>query len=138
MRRFRKAVDIGLPIAGNVLILGTVLLISEVTVQVPVVLIGILMIEAGIFKLAHPLLPNERKYLALRAEVDDFIGLVRRLNRAALALRDDESTAAREAVREVTRAMQESLERMELVAGKTEGEVAGLRPPAAPSVSSSG
>ena len=92
MRKFRRILDIGLPILGILVVFGAVLwpVISlRLQLQVLVVLVGILMIEAGVWKLTSPFLPSERKYNALRSEVDRFIDLVRALNSAALESEDN-------------------------------------------------
>ena len=51
--------------------------------QVAIVILGLLLLEAGVWKLAHHVLPSERQYHALRDETDGFITLVRQLNAAA-------------------------------------------------------
>ena len=121
MRRFRRTVELALPIAGVVLVLGAVLLLpGSLMVQLGVVLAGLVLIEAGVWHLASPVLPSERKYVALRREVDGFILLVRRLNRATLALASDSSSANRAKLLEVRDEMLDSVRRMERVAGRTE------------------
>ena len=50
-----------------------------------------MLIEVGVWKLANFVLPSERKYVALRAEVDQFITLVRQLNTTALAWHESAS-----------------------------------------------
>ncbi len=108
--------DIGLPILGTVLVLAGALLLHDLYARMLVVILGVFLIEAGVGKLAHPLLPSERKFKALREEVDDFIGLVRRLNTAALEIQAGDHTA--EARFDGTRlAMLESVDRMTAFAG---------------------
>ena len=124
MRRFRRTVELALPIAGVVLVLGAVLLLpGSLLVQLAVVLAGLVLIEAGVWHLASPVLPSERKYVALRREVDGFILLVRRLNRATLTLASDSSTSNRAKLLEVRDEMLDSVRRMERVAGQTEDVV---------------
>ena len=116
MRALRKYVDIGLPILGTVIVLAGALLLFNLYARMAAVIIGVFLIEAGVWKLAHPLLPNERKFAALRSEVDDFIDLVRRLNAAALQVQAGDVTA--EARFDGTRlAMLESVDRMTAFAG---------------------
>lgn len=130
MRRIRRTVEVGLPIAGVTLVLGAVLLLPRnLMLQLGVVLLGLVLIEAGVWNLASPVLPSERKYVALRREVDSFILLVRRLNRATLALASDSSAANRAKLLEVRDEMLESVRRMEQVAGQAE-DVVGVPPPA--------
>jgi hypothetical protein len=118
MRKLRKAVDVGLPIVGVIVVLSAVLLFYDMYTQIALVVIGVLLIEAGIWKLASPLLPSQRRHQALRAEVDTFVGLVRDLNTAALereGARGPEAEAEFAAVRE---RMHASVERMAEYAGK--------------------
>ena len=116
MSRAQKVVDISATVIGTVVVFLGVVLISDVHLQlrIAVVLLGVLMIEVGVWKLASPFFRPERRYTALRAEADDFLGHVRRLNRAALEGRDADSGEIREA-------MYASVERMVAVAGKAEG-----------------
>lgn len=92
MRKIRRIVEIGFPIAGMAVVFGAVLGIPASPVQLQwqlvAVLVGVLMIEAGVWGLTQPFLPNERKYNALRDATDDFIDLVRALNSAALRDRE--------------------------------------------------
>ncbi|MGD8698772.1 MAG: hypothetical protein PVJ43_05745 [Gemmatimonadales bacterium] len=67
------------------------------------VIVGIVLVVGGYFYAQHPFLSSERKYSQLREEVDNFIGLVRRLNRTAVAIGggpefDDVTTAMRQSV----------------------------------------
>ncbi len=86
MRTIRKAVELGTPIVGMITVFAAVLLIppANLQVQLVTVLIGVLLIEAGVWGLTNPFLPNERQFLSLREEVEDFIDLVRLLNKAAV------------------------------------------------------
>ena len=61
----------------------------------------------------YPFLTSEREYSALRREVEGFIALVRRLNRAGAAGSGEELESAKTA-------MHESVERMAELAGKRE------------------
>ncbi len=108
---------------GVILILGSVLFLREILDQIAVVGIGIILIEAGVWKLAHKVLPNERRFHALRSEIDAFIALGRKLNDAALAVKADDSPVHRQAFDEVCAAMRQSVEEMAKVAGKTDEEL---------------
>ncbi len=63
----------------------------------------------------YPFLTSEREYSDLRREVEDFIGLVRRLNRAGAAGSGEELDSAKAA-------MHESVERMAELAGRRESK----------------
>ncbi|MBI4522004.1 MAG: hypothetical protein HY701_14300 [Gemmatimonadetes bacterium] len=120
MRKLRKFFDVGLPIIGMVMVFAGALLFSGMAIRMIVVLVGVLMLEAGVWQLAAPLLPNERKYLSLRNEADRFIGLVRQLNAAGVAVREERSPAAESEFARVRQEMLRSIDRMSEVAGMPE------------------
>jgi hypothetical protein len=116
VRTFRKIIEMGLPIVGMVVVFGAILLPTinlNLQIQVVITLVGILMIEAGVWKLTAPFLPSERKYNALRRQVDGFIDLVRQLNNAAVESGGEPS----EAVQDVLDTMHSSVDRMGTLAG---------------------
>ncbi len=120
MRKIRRVIELGLPIAGIVVVFGAILLPPinvDLQLQIVIALAGVLMIEAGVWKLTSPFLPSERKYEALRGQVDEFIDLVRRLNRAVLES-DSESGEPSEAVQEALDSMHASVEKMGILAGR--------------------
>lgn len=126
-RSIRKILDTGLPFVGIVLIFSTLLLVQELSKQIALVAIGILIIEVGVWKLAQKLLPSERQYTALREEVDRFITLVRRLNRAALVLKENPAPEHVAAFEEIRGAMQQTLDQITEVTGKTDAEIANAK-----------
>mgnify|MGYP006184653179 CR=1 FL=1 len=122
MRAIRKAVELGLPILGVALVLAAVLFFyHNLYLQIAIVLAGLVLIEAGIWNLASPILPSERKYLALREEVDSFIKLVRRLNKTTLELASEPTPQNRAKLLQVRDEMLDSVKRMEDYAGKEDG-----------------
>jgi len=107
--------------------LGTVLVFLAILVpaislhlqlQVVVVLLGLLIIEAGVWRLTSAVLPEERRYAALRTEVNAFVERVRLLNAHGVKLqtRDDEVT--REDFRETLNALHAAVDRIAEVAGR--------------------
>lgn len=122
-RRLRQSVNAAVPIVGTALVFGSILLFFDPIQQVIGAAVGVLMIQAGIWKLTHPLLPSERKYTALRSEVDQFIRLVRRMNAAALGVKEIDTPETRAAFDAELEGMRRSLDRMALLAGRTEPEV---------------
>jgi hypothetical protein len=70
LRILRQRLDTGLPILGVVVILSAALFMRELRSQVAIVVLGMLLLEVGVWKLAHYVLPSERQYLALRCETD--------------------------------------------------------------------
>ncbi len=123
MRKLRKTLDVGLPIGGTLLVFAAVVLVYNLTLQIILVLIGLLMIDAGIWKLTKPLLPNERRYNALRSEVDHFIDLVRRLNDASVSMKEHDTPTSRVAIQDAVNALHDSVGKIERVAGQTEEDV---------------
>ena len=120
MRKIRRLIELGLPIVGMVVVFAAILLPTinlDLQLQVVIALVGILMIEAGVWKLTSPFLPSERKYIALRGEVDRFIDLVRRLNDAALGSGGESGEASLD-LQEALDAMHSSVEKMGAVAGR--------------------
>lgn len=123
MRKIRRLVHLLVPAVGMALVIGAVLFGEQLAVQLFLVLAGLLLTEAGLWRLADPILPDERKYMALRVETDHFTALVRQLNAAALALDDGDDQGSRFALDEVQTEMHRSVDRMVNFAGKTPAEV---------------
>ncbi len=123
MRVIRKAVELGMPVIGMVIVFAAVLLIppANLQIQLVVVLVGVLLIEAGVWGLTNPFLPNERQYVQLREEVDDFIDLVRQLNSAAVDRGPGREVAER-AFDETLEELHASVRKMGRLAGVEVGE----------------
>ncbi len=119
MRTFRRAIELGLPILGMAVVFGGVLFVppTNLQMQIVVVLVGVLLLEAGVWGLTGQILPNERHYRALREEGDHFITLIRDLNSAALA-RKEGLEGSDEGFEEALAAMHASVERMGGFAGE--------------------
>jgi hypothetical protein len=123
LRHLRKGFDIGLPLIGVMIILGAVLFLRGIRIQIAVVMVGIVLIEAGVWKIAHQLLPNDRRYHTLRYEIDAFIALSRDLNEAALAAKVEDTPENQRAFDEIREAMHRAVDQISDVAGKTEKEL---------------
>lgn len=112
----RNTLNNALALGGVVIILLQTLMIAYHRWEVAVILAGIMVNQIGVWGLAAKLMPDRRVYLQLRAEVDRFVGLVRLLNRHAVASEDPE-------VESTKALMHESIERMASVAAvRAEGE----------------
>lgn len=124
MRRFRKIIDVSIPLLGAVIVFLAVLLISDLNLQARLVtvLVGVLMIEAGVWKLTDPFLPSERKFTDLRAEVDGFIHKVRALNEAALDSGTSDDGESGQSVQSVLESMHASVDHMGELAGRAASE----------------
>lgn len=72
-------------VIGLGLIVGGVLLPMPIRFQILSVIIGLLVYQTMLLGLFERFLPNERRFLALREEVDRLLALVRDLNQAAIA-----------------------------------------------------
>jgi hypothetical protein len=112
--------EYGLPVGGNLLVFSAILFFWESPpTQIVIALVGLLMVQAGIWKLTQPLLPDDRGYKALRGEVDTFLHLVRDLNREAIDINAaGQFTSPR--YEAIQLQMIESVNRMPAVAGKTD------------------
>lgn len=87
VRSVRSLLDVAFPVVGTLLVMASVVLVPDGTVQLLVAVLGVLLLLASILELSRPLFPTERRSLALRMEVDDFIEAVRRVNAAATEAR---------------------------------------------------
>jgi len=123
LRNFRKILAVGLPILGTVLVFLAILVPTislDLRLQIGVVLLGLLLIEAGVWRLTAKVLPNQRKYLALRAEVDAFIDRIRVLNAHGVKLRAEETESARAAFQGTLDTLHAAVDQMAEVAGLEE------------------
>ena len=123
VRTLRQVMDIALPLVGTGIILGVALFKQEIQ-DAAFVVLGVFLIEVGIWKLAHKLLPDQRKYHTLRTQADQFLTLVRQLNTMALRVKENDTPENCQAVEEIRQKMQHMVDRMAAVAGKTDAELA--------------
>lgn len=122
MRNLRRILHFTVPAVGMALVIGAVVLGESVAVQLALVIAGLLMTEAGLWRLADSVLPDERRYLALRNETEHFITLIRQLNTAATAIGDGGGEIPRLALAEVKARMHHSVDRMAELAGMADEE----------------
>jgi hypothetical protein len=92
--------------------------------RVLVAMLGLLLMQLGVWQVTSTLMPNQRTYLGLRKEADYFLTLVRLLNRAALTAAEGSDFGERE-VERLHEEMHHSVDRMRKLAGCTE-EALGL------------
>jgi len=109
-----------LSILGVLVIFGGVLWVPSegVQLQILVVMVGVLALEAGMWGLTQRLVPNERRFFELREEGDYLITLVRELNAAAVAT-NESARGGGSQLQQVVSLMHECVERMSAVARKT-------------------
>ncbi len=111
---FRSALDQLLTIVGVILIVVPVALSSESWTPLIVVLVGIVMVGLGVWRLGTRIFSERRVYVGLRSEVEHFIKLVRRLNNHARA-------GETKMVDEIRGQMLDSVDRMVTYAGRSSG-----------------
>jgi len=125
IRTLRTLMQTGVPWIGMVMVLCTVFFVREdFLVLLTMVVFGLFLLAVGIWKGTEQALPNERQFYSLRGEVDQFLDLVRHLNTAALAAKTADPTQKQQEFEDLRRAMQQAVERMIEVAGKTDAELA--------------
>jgi hypothetical protein len=123
MRKTRRFINVIFTLVGTSLVLYAMVAIEQLNTRVLVAALGLVLIEAGVWRLTKSLLPNERKYTALRKEADYFTNLVRRLNRAAIQVRDGAEEGQGD-LTHVHEEMHHSVDRMLRLAGQADDDVA--------------
>ena len=111
-RTVNRYVGLGSAILGMAIIMSSFLFLDNLFVWYATVILGLLVVLGGFLYGAHPFLTSERRHFELRAEVDRFIGLVRKLNSAAMAADSEEE------FERLKSQMMASVERMGELAGK--------------------
>lgn len=111
-RSFNRYIGLVTAIIGLTIVVTSFFFVGNLSMWYLTVMAGLLLAMGGFLYGAHPFLTSERRYSALRREVDRFIGLVRQLNSAAS--RSD----ALEEFERVKDEMMRSVERMAELAGK--------------------
>ncbi len=111
-RMFNRNVGVGATIVGLAVILSSFFFLDNIVAWYATIMIGLLIVLGGFLYAAYPVLTSERRYFALRREVEYFIKLVRKLNDAAKAPETGDD------VERIKSKMAESIERMASLAGK--------------------
>jgi hypothetical protein len=111
-RTFNRNVGLGATVLGLAIILSSFLFLDNIVAWYATIMVGLLIVLSGFLYGAYPILTSERRYFALRKEVEQFIKLVRKLNDVA------KSPQSEEDVETVKAKMAESIERMAEMAGK--------------------
>ncbi|MEQ8312974.1 MAG: hypothetical protein RL839_14280 [Gammaproteobacteria bacterium] len=129
-RKLKRQLDIGLTALGIGIIFSAVILGAslEIEAQLPLALLGVLLMEAGVWGLSTKLFPNERRYSSLRSEGDRMIELIRELNHAAISQSTGQEDAKR--FQATLQEMHDSVVKMsELAAKEDEGAANPMAPP---------
>lgn len=106
-RKFNRYIALTTAIVGTLVIMSSFLLSENPLAWYASVIIGLEVVLIGSWYASNPILTSERRNPGLRDEVDRFMDLVRRLNRAPA-----------EELQQVRAAMLESVERMVEVVGE--------------------
>ena len=122
MRRIRGSFHLALTVGGTLLIIYAVMSVEGMYDRMLVVALGLVLIEAGIWRITQSLFPNDRNYRPLRKETDYFITLVRRMNRAAVNAQRG-SRSAVDDLEQVHAEMHHSVDRMRRLAGLTDEDL---------------
>jgi len=106
----KAGIDRIMALAGLILVLVQTAFLDIAPFEYGIILFGVLVTATGLWGLGSRLKPDRRLYLQLRAEVDRFLNLVRRINAHAVA-------GDGEQAKEVKEEMHASVELIAQVAG---------------------
>jgi uncharacterized protein YdbL (DUF1318 family) len=121
MKRSRKAEIVGFSTAGGVMVLLAILLPSmsaNPTLQLLFALAGLFLVQAGIWRITERTVGSQRRFLALRGEIEGFLGLIRTLNAQGVKLQEEDTEERWEAFQKSVDALHAAVDRMADVAGK--------------------
>lgn len=117
MRIFRKFLAIILPLLGGILLLYSAVVEPTMHRQFLILGVGFIIILTGAWRLFHGFLPNERRFIKLRTELDAFIHLVRRLNTLSDPSEEKTSPHRAQKIRDLQDEMHTAVDRMVEAAG---------------------
>jgi len=83
MRRLRQVIDRIVVYGGVIVVLSAIVVADTSRIQVVLVLLGLLLVQLGIWRIASRVLPDTRTNQRLRDELNQFLGSVRELYRLA-------------------------------------------------------
>ena len=83
MRRLRQVVDRIVVYGGVIVVLSAIVVQDTTRAQVVLVLLGLLLVQLGIWRVASGMLPSRRTNQLLRDEMNQFLASVRELYRLA-------------------------------------------------------
>lgn len=123
MRSIRRFSQFLITLLGAAIVVYAVYMVEPMRERILFAVLGLFVMEIGIWQVTAFLFPNEREFKPLREETDYFLKLVRRMNRAAIALEKGSANASEEMDR-VQQEMLHSVDRIRRLAGQTEAEAA--------------
>jgi hypothetical protein len=123
-KRLRRNIDMALTVVGIAVVFSAIILGAnlDVRAQVPIALVGVLLMEAAIWGLSSKFIPNQRKYTSLREEGDRMLDLIRELNSAAIA--NEKGTEDAKRFQQTLEAMHSSVLKMSDLASVQAGQKA--------------
>ncbi len=120
MRDLHRFLKVTVPILGGGLLVFNDLLIPSSFRFAVIFGVGLAMLMVGAWRVFYSLLPNERRFTALREEVDTFLETVRQLNAVAYAARQEAHIWYPQAIRDLKTSLHDGVERMADIAGVPE------------------
>ncbi len=120
MRDIHRFLRVFVPVAGGIFLLLSELIVPSAFRFAVIVAVGIAMVVVGSWRLFYSFLPDERRFTALREEVNAFLEIVRQLNSVAYAARQEAHVWYPQAIQDLKAAMHDGVERMAEVAGVPE------------------
>lgn len=112
--RWRDVMEKTMAVVGVVVVLVPTITLADTAWQIGAVVVGLVLIEAGVWNVARHLGPEDRKFGALRQEVEGFLDEVRELNLHAI----DENA---EGIEELRGRLHRRVDAMAEVAGEESG-----------------
>jgi uncharacterized protein (UPF0305 family) len=123
-RVFQEVMNRGLALAGVIVVVGVVGVATASVGLVAIVVIGLVMMEVGIWRAKRQFAREKRRYHLLRTEVKRFLSLVRQLHNASLHVKQHDTPDTRQAHDEILNVLHETTERIAEATGKTDDELA--------------
>ena len=77
-KNIRRNIDLALTAVGIAVVFSAIILGTSLNVraQMPIAIIGVLLMQAGIWGLSAKFIPNQRRYTNLREEGDRMLDLI--------------------------------------------------------------
>lgn len=117
MRDIHRFLRVFVPVAGGIFLILSELIVPSAFRFAVIVGVGIAMVVVGSWRLFYSFLPDERRFTALREEVNTFLETVRQLNAVAYAARQEAHVWYPQAIQDLKAALHDCVERIAEVAG---------------------
>ncbi len=120
MRDIHRFLRVVVPVVGGIFLLLSELIVPSAFRFAVIAMVGLAMVLMGSWRMFYSLLPDERRFTALRGEVNAFLDIVRQLNAVAYAARQEAHVWYPQAIQDLKTDMHNRVERMAEVAGVPE------------------